>query len=351
MNPLLASLAAGFGCGVEVRHAAYRHGWLKTHRLSAPVISVGNLTVGGTGKTPLVALVVRILLRHGWKPSILTRGYARQSKTDLIVVAPARERRADASEVGDEPAILARALPDVPLVVCSDRFRGGRAAEERFQVDVHILDDGFQHLALHRDVDLVALDSTRPLDDLALLPAGRAREPLAALRRAQMVVITRVDSGRLQPLEERVRELNAGIEIFHSSTELVGLADAATGSGVAIETLRAQKAAAFCGIANSRAFFKDLRRWGFSLAAEDAFPDHHVYTEQEIRGLVAGAQAKGAAALLTTEKDAVKLACGWRPELPIVTCSIVSRVWEDEAFERTLLTYLERVRRRTDDSA
>jgi len=345
VNPLLAPLAAAFGLGVQVRHAAFRHGWFKTQRLSAPVISVGNLTVGGTGKTPLVALVARVLLRCGWTPSILTRGYARQSKADLIVVAPTPERLANARDVGDEPAILARALPEVPLVICSDRFRGGRVAEELFKVDLHILDDGFQHLALRRDLDVVALDSTRPLADLALLPAGRAREPLAALARAQIAVITRVDSGRPQPLEERVREVNSGIEIFHSSTALVGLADAATGSGVATESLRVQKAAAFCGIANSRAFFQDLRRWGFSLVAEDAFPDHHVYTEREIRGLVAGAQAKGAAALLTTEKDAVKLARGWRPELPIVTCSIVSRVLEGEAFERTLLTYLERAKR------
>ena len=341
MNPLLLPLSAGFRFGVFLRQAAYKQGWLKTRRLSRPVASIGNLTLGGTGKTPLVMLAARTLMRRGWKPSILTRGYGRGSKADLIVVAPELTRRADAREIGDEPALLARALPEVPIVVCADRFQGGQMAEERFQVDVHILDDGFQHLALERDLNLVVLDATQEISNWRLLPAGRQREPLAALRRAPIVVITRVDAGNPEPLEQLILKVHPAAKVFRSTTKLTGMMEALSGEVVSGNEIRAEKVTAFCGIGNPRAFFADVRRWGFKLAAEDAFPDHHVYSEQELRRLVACAQHKGAAALLTTEKDAVKFPSNWKPELPILACTIEAQMLAAEEFENTLVTYLE----------
>ncbi len=329
--------------GVVLRTAAYQRGWLKIHHLSRPVVSVGNLTVGGTGKTPLVACVAKILLRHGWNPAILTRGYGRSSKAPMIVLEPSPGRQTDAREVGDEPALLARLLPEVPLVVCPDRYRGGQMAEERFQVNAHILDDGFQHLRLARDLDLVALDATQTVSDRLLLPAGRQREPLAALRRAQVLVFTRTDSADPQPLEELVRKIHPAAQVFHSRTGLLGWKDARSGEAVPNASIQAQKVAAFCGIGNPRAFFADLRRWGFDLIAEDAFPDHHVYTGGEIERLMAGARRKGAAALLTTQKDAVKFSWDWAPQLPILACEIEAQILEAGNFERTLLAYLEKV--------
>ena len=342
MNPLLLPFSAGFRFGVALLHAGYKRGWFKTRRLSRPVVSVGNLTVGGTGKTPLVVCVANILLRRGWKPSILTRGYGRSSKEEMIVVAPGVGRRANAQEVGDEPALLARALPEVPLIMCADRFRGGQAAEERFQVDAHILDDGFQHLALARDVDLLALDATQSISDWRVLPAGRQREPLSALRRAQIVVLTRTDSADPKFLEELVCKVHPAAKVFRSRTNLLGWRDAMSDAAVSTEGIRAQKVAAFCGIGNPRAFFADLRRWGFSLVAEDAFPDHHVYTGEEIQQLVENARKNGAAALLTTQKDAVKFSRDWTPQLPILACEIEAQIVAAEEFERTLLTYLEK---------
>ena len=342
MNPLLLPLSAGFRLGVALRHAGYKRGWFKTRRLSRPVVSVGNLTVGGTGKTPLVACVANILLRRGWNPSILTRGYGRSSKAEMIVVAPGAGRRANAQEIGDEPALLASLLPEVPLIICADRFRGGQAAEERFQVDAHILDDGFQHLALARDVDLLALDATQTISDRHLLPAGRQREPLSALRRAQIVVLTRMDSADPQGLEELVLKVHPAARVFRSRTGLLGWTDALSGEVFSIEEVRPQKVAAFCGIGNPRAFFADVRRWGFSLVAEDAFPDHHLYTGGEIQQLVAGAGKNGAAALLTTQKDAVKFSRDWALQLPILACAIEAQIADAEGFERTLLTYLEK---------
>lgn len=342
MSSLLLPLSAAFRFGVALRHAGYQHGWFKTRRLSRPVVSVGNLTVGGTGKTPLVVCIAKILLRRGWKPSILTRGYGRSSKAKMIVVAPGAGRRANAQETGDEPALLARALPEVPLVICTDRFRGGQAAEERFQVDVHILDDGFQHLALARDVDLLALDATQTISDRHLLPAGRQREPLSALRRAQIVVLTRTDSADPQPLEELVLKVHPAAKVFRSRTKLLRWTDALSGESISIEKSRTQKVAAFCGLGNPQAFFADVRRWGFNLVAEDAFPDHHVYTGEEIQQLVAGARKKGAAGLLTTQKDAVKICKDWTPQMPILACEIEAQMLAPEDFERTLLAYLEK---------
>jgi tetraacyldisaccharide 4'-kinase len=260
----------------------------------------------------------------------------------MIVLAPGAGRRANAQEIGDEAALLARMLPEVPLVVCADRFRGGQAAEERFHVDAHILDDGFQHLALARDLDLLALDATQTLSDRHLLPAGRQREPLSALRRAQIVVLTRAASADPQPLEELLLKIHPAAKVFRSRTELLGWTHGLTGEAVSIEGIRAQKVAAFCAIGNPRAFFADVRRWGFGLVAEDAFPDHHVYTGREIQWLVAGARKSGAAALLTTQKDAVKFSRDWTPQLPILACEVETQILAAEEFERTVLTYLEK---------
>jgi tetraacyldisaccharide 4'-kinase len=342
VNPLLLPFSAGFRFGVALRHAGYKRGWIKSRRLARPVVSVGNLTVGGTGKTPLVACVANILLRRGWKPSILTRGYGRGSKAEMIVVAPGEDRRADAREIGDEPALLACMLPQVPLVVGANRFCGGQVAEERFHVDAHILDDGFQHLALARDVDLLALDTTQTISDRHLLPAGRQREPLSALRRAQMVVLTRTDSADPQPLQDLVLKIHPHAKVFRARTVLIRWTDAWSGEAISIEEIHARKVAAYCGIGNPQAFFADLRRWGFNVIAEDAFPDHHVYTGEEIQRLVENAGNHGAAALLTTQKDAVKFPRDWAPQLPILACEVIAQITDAADFETTLLAYLDK---------
>src|ERR1051326_9041789 len=142
---LLQPLAQAFRLGLSIRAACYRHGWLKARRLSRPVVSVGNLTLGGTGKTPLVAYIAEAFIGRGLLPGILTRGYGRHHPSHLIAIEPQAGRAPDPREVGDEPSLLARSLPQVPVVVCADRYLGGRVLEERFGADVHVLDDGFQH--------------------------------------------------------------------------------------------------------------------------------------------------------------------------------------------------------------
>lgn len=344
VNRILEPLAAGFRLGVALRSAAYRRGWFKIRRLNCPVVSVGNLTVGGTGKTPLVAFLAERLLKLGWKPGILTRGYGRRRGAGLIALPPSSHRVADAREVGDEPALLARVLPKVPIVVGADRYRAGRLAEDRFNVDVHLLDDGFQHLALARDVDIVVLDVTQELSDRALLPAGRLREPCSALARAHLVVLTRVELGNPEPLEERVGRINPQATVFRSTTRLCGLFNATTGASHALEPLRSRQVGAFCGIGNPGAFFADLRRWGFSVVGEMAFPDHHVYSAVDLDRLDARARELGVAALLTTEKDAVNFPSVWKCDLPVVVCVTQTAVGAAGAFEQALLTRLEAAR-------
>jgi tetraacyldisaccharide 4'-kinase len=337
-------LAAGYKMGVALRRAAYRRGWLKTRRLNRPVVSVGNLTVGGTGKTPLVAYLADLLIKRGMKPAILTRGYKRQNREKLITVEPAAQRAPDPREIGDEPALLARRLPQVPIVVGADRFRAGCLAEMRFGVDVHILDDGFQHWALAREVDIVVLDVTQELSDAALLPAGRLREPLSSLRRAHIVVLSRAELGDAARVKEQVRKISPQARIFSSATRLHHLLNLANRTSLNFEEQRGKSALAFCGIGNSWAFFADLRHWGFSVVEEAAFRDHHVYSGAELDGLVARARQSGAAALLTTEKDVMNFPPGWKSEFPVQACVVGCELPEPGIFEDVFLQRLQTAR-------
>lgn len=346
MIRLLWPLSVGFRLGVALRSAAYRQGWFRTRRLRRPVVSVGNLTVGGTGKTPLVMFIAQRLLDREWRPGILTRGYKRRSGSDLIVLAPAAERRADPRDVGDEPALLAQSLPEVPLVIGADRYRAGRVAEDRFAVDIHLLDDGFQHLALARDVDVVAIDTTQELADEAILPAGRLREPCSALVRADFVILTRTELGDAGRAEKFIRHINPRLGIFRSTTALCGLLDAASGEAYPKEGLRDKPVAAFCGIGNPAAFFADLRRWGFSVVVQKEFPDHHAYRESELRRLGERAARSGAVALVTTEKDVMNFPKSWRCDLPVLAGRARTEILEAKAFEEAFFSSLEAARGR-----
>lgn len=335
---ILQPLATGFRLGVALRHAAYRRGWLKTRRLGRPVVSVGNLSVGGTGKTPLVAFIARTLLKLGWKPGILTRGYGRRGK-ELIALLPGIGRTgrvADPRVVGDEPALLARALPEVPIVVCADRYRGGQFAEKQLNVNVHILDDGFQHLALARDVDVVVLDVTQKLSHGALLPAGRLREPTTALRRADLVVFSRTELGDPEQLASQVAQINPGARMFRSATKMCGLREVSSGRKSSPDDWQSKAVQAFCGLGNPQAFFADLRRWGLTPTSEKIFSDHHLYTETELRRLSEKARKTGARALITTEKDVLNFPSYWRPDLLILVCEIQAEVVEFSDFEAAL---------------
>jgi tetraacyldisaccharide 4'-kinase len=337
MNRSLTPLAGLYGAGARLRRAAYHHGWLKSRSLSRPVISVGNLTLGGSGKTPLVAAVAEVLLRDGRKPAILTRGYRRESGADLIALEPAPQRSPDPRTVGDEPALLARTLPQVPIVICADRFHAGRLAEARFGADVHILDDGFQHLALSRDVDLVAIDVTQDVLRGAVLPAGRLREPLSSLAQADVVVLTRTEIQDPAATGKQVREFNTRAPIFHCAIHLRNLVQAGSMQAVEPEGYFSRPVCAFCAIGNPSAFFADLRRWGFNPVDQVAFRDHHLYSPEDAQRLNKAAKEKGAEAFLTTEKDLMNLQAPSAFELPVLACAIRAEISEPERFQQVLL--------------
>jgi len=340
MKRSLMPLAGLYGAGTRLRQQAFNRGWLKSRRLSRPVISVGNLSVGGSGKTPLVALVAETLLRHGYKPAILTRGYGRERGADLIVLEPEPQRVPDSRRVGDEPALLARALPQVPIVICANRFRAGQVAEERFGADVHILDDGFQHFALEREIDLVAVDVTQELLRDTLLPAGRLREPASALSRADLIVLTRVEIEDPASMEKQVGRINPKAPVFRCATGLRSLIEVGRPEGTEPGDDRGKPVCAFCAIGNSSAFFSDLRRWGFHPVSEIAFRDHHVYSTEDIQRLNNVARGKGAAAFLTTEKDVMNLPPQPAFDLPVLACAIRAEISDIGRFEQVLLAGL-----------
>jgi len=342
MNRSLTPLAGLYAAGARLRRTAYQQGWLKSRRLSSPVVSVGNLTMGGSGKTPLVAEVAEVLLANGRKPAILTRGYRREPGADLIALEPAPHRNPDPRTTGDEPALLARMLPQVPMVICADRFRAGQLTETRFGADVHILDDGFQHLALARDVDLVAIDVTADVLRGAVLPAGRLREPLSALAQADVIVLTRTEIRDPAETEKRVREINPKAPIFHCAMRLHSLVREDSGRAAEPEDWPTRPVCAFCAVGNPTAFFSDLRRWGFNPVAEITFRDHHVYSREDVEHLNRAAGEKGAVAFVTTEKDVMNLPSGLEFGLPVLACTIRAEISEPEKFQQVLLAGIRR---------
>lgn len=284
-----------YGLYVWLRRSFYARGWIKAKRLRAKVISVGNLTVGGTGKTPMVLWLAEKFLAEGKSVAILSRGY----------------RGADGSS--DEIELLKRRLGDRVLFgVGPDRFASGSRLESENAIDVFLLDDGFQHLRLARDLDIVMLDGSRKLKDEGLLPAGSLREPIAACRRADILVVSRKFE---RPFIEAGDAHN--FAIFYAQTRLLGFRRFGSDSPQKyLSELGAGPFLAFCGIGNPDAFFDDLSRWRVPVAEKRAFSDHHKYSSRELHQLRSRAEACGAAGLVTTEKDAENIS-DMRPRLPI----------------------------------
>ncbi|MER3427925.1 MAG: tetraacyldisaccharide 4'-kinase [Pyrinomonas sp.] len=306
---LTAPLGLIYGMAVRTRTLLYRSGLLRTSHAPLPVISVGNITVGGTGKTPLVEWIARTLTDEGLSPCVLTRGYGRARARERVLVSDGARVLTDARTGGDEPFLLAEKLLGKAAVISDrDRVAAARwAAENLERVDLFILDDGFQHLRLARDLDLVVVDATDPWSS-GLLPFGRRREPLSALARADCFVITRAEgSTSVEGLRRELMRRSGGKPVFVSRTKTLGLrrVDALPQSERPVQT--AGPFFAFCGIGNPKAFFAQLGREGYPLVATRAFTDHHLYTQREIERLTQRARACGARALLTTLKDAVKL--------------------------------------------
>lgn len=282
-----------FGAAVALRAKLYDSGVLPIRRLDHPVISVGNLTTGGTGKTPLVIELARRLRDAGHRPVILSRGYRRRSR-GVVVVSRGRGPEVDWSVSGDEPQLMSIRLPDVAVVVGNDRYAAGRRAEQEGLGDLFLLDDAFQHRKLHRDVDLVAIDPDEWTGPDTLLPAGRWREPRSAIRRAHAACVQRGPGNRDEAVD-------APVPVFDVETVVDGFVR--DGELYPVGHLAGRRAVAFAGIAKPERFFRTLEGLGVELAQRRTFPDHHSFGKKDLEGF--GAQTQ-----ITTEKDAVRLGPG-----------------------------------------
>ena len=310
MNPL----ARVYSAVVGARNQLYDRGTFPVHRLQGPVVSIGNLAAGGSGKTPFLIMLGELLQQRGVAFDVLSRGYGRATR-GVALVDPAGSPR----DFGDEPLLIARKLR-LPVIVGEDRYAAGQFAEQKFGPRLHLLDDGFQHRRLARDFDIVLVTPTDARDEL--LPAGRLREPLSALSRADAVVLTNNTTSDGLPLTNQC--------LWRVSRGIVAPAIG-------------EPCFAFCGIARPDNFFADLGSAGITLAGTRAFGDHHAYTRPDVRRLVALRRRNAAAAFITTEKDAINLGPLAEELAPLHTVAVTMEL---EAPQAALDAVLSRIARK-----
>lgn len=333
-----------YSLAMHLRASLYRRGTLRSYRFEVPVISVGNLTLGGTGKTPMVQYLARLLQEHGFRPAIVSRGYGGTANDRVNLVSDGATLLLDARTAGDEPRLLAETLPGVPVLTGIVRRLPARRALE-MGANVLVLDDGFQHLQIVRDIDLVLFNTDRLAGNSRVFPGGDLREPVAALRRATGFVMTGVHAAnreRAERFAELLRSKFPGIPVAFAGLRMEGLVRLAPSgmiAPVATEPLRQQPCFGFCGIAHPELFRQTLADHGFSLAGFLPLADHQRYNESLVSSLLAESLKAGAQWLLTTEKDLVKLA-GQVAHLPLPLHGLRMQVTTDADFSRGILDVL-----------
>ena len=296
----------------DARNRLYDRGVFETFDLGSRTVSIGNITTGGTGKTPLVAYVANVLAKRGERVCILTRGYGRENPGRRVLVSDGNEIFASVREAGDEPFELAQKLMGQAIVIADgDRVAAAEWAKRKFGATAFVLDDGFQHRRAKRDLDIVCIDATNPFGGGKMLPAGRLREPLDNLKRADVIVITRANMiDDLTGLKFEIAKLAPGKPVFDAENRIVNLAlldDFHTGKQAPRKIEIKEPAFAFCGIGNPENFFEQLRRASLDIIATKSFGDHHEYSQADIDTIEQLAKQSGATSVMTTAKDAVKL--------------------------------------------
>jgi tetraacyldisaccharide 4'-kinase len=297
-----------FRAGVALRGALYGSGLLPAERVGVPVVSIGNLAVGGAGKTPAAMAVAERLLRRGRRVAVLSRGYG-AVRRDARIVSDGARVLLGAAEAGDEPAVVARRLPGVPVLCGPRRAALARTAIEALGADALLLDDGFQHRALARDLDVVVLDAADAFGNGRLLPAGPNREPRSALRRAGLVWLSRVDqaaAAELEPLRALAREAT-GLSPVESRHAPVDVLDGELACGFGLAALRGRRALLLSALARPAGFRRTAAALGADVVAERVFPDHHRFEAAELEEVLRAAERARCEVVVTTEKDAVRL--------------------------------------------
>lgn len=313
---VLRSISVLYGLGVAVKLGLYRSGLLKRHKLPCKVISLGNVTVGGTGKTPTAQRLAAIIRDMGYKVVILNRGYRAAWKGKVGVVSDGKKTYMTVAEAGDEAYLLAKNLPGIPVIIGKDRAITGDYAVKQFGAEVIILDDGYQHWQLERDIDIVLIDTLNVFGNNFLLPRGTLREPLTNLSRAHAFLLTKVDQSTdnvRDNLKDTLACFNQEaivVESIHNPRRFIEVEEWYKGvnyKGVELEAVKQRSVVAFSAIGNPSSFEQTISDLGAKVIDAVRFTDHHNYTMAEMQSVMQKAVDKGACALITTEKDAVKI--------------------------------------------
>lgn len=337
VGAVLSALSAGYRAGLAARGRLYGWGLLRSGRLPCPVVSIGNLTLGGSGKTPLVELAVKTLAALGATPAVVSRGYWRDTR-GVQIVADRDGVRLGPRAAGDEPFLLAERLPRVPVVVGENRYEAGRVAVEQLQASVVVLDDGFQNRTIDKDLEVLVINGRAPWGTGRLFPRGTLREPVTAVRRAHVIVVTNPPPGdEVAAIERTVRRHGAVAPIITAAYQPLEARRVDGAERLVPDALQGRKLYAFAGLGFPRGFAETVSATGVSLAGFAAFADHHWYSAEDLQGLATHARAAGAEGLITTEKDAVRLRDLARPDMPLwVLCVKMSLEQNREAWVREL---------------
>lgn len=341
---LLSPLGWIYGLGADLRNSLYDRQIFKSESLGAHAVSIGNLTVGGTGKTPLVANVAKLMADSSKTVCVLTRGYGRENPKQQLMVSDGKNVLCDARVGGDEPVELAyKLLGKASVVVNADRVAAAEWARRDLGATAFVLDDAFQHRRAKRDVDIVCIDSTNPFGNGESLPAGILRESLANISRADAVVITRCDLvSDADAIESGIGRIAPNVKIFKSSNKIVRFVELSEILGRRAvdpdnEELEARRGFAFCGLGNPLNFFRQLEKEGIQLAGRKTYADHHFYTSRDIAEIEKRARAAGSEYLITTVKDAVRMK-GVDIEMACYVAEIETVMADPEGFRELIVS-------------
>jgi tetraacyldisaccharide 4'-kinase len=341
LSYLLLPLSALYYMIVKVRNGLYDFGFLPVKKLQGKVISVGNLTVGGTGKTPLVEYIAKVLQSKGWKVALLSRGYARRERLPFAVVSDGRNILAVVEKAGDEPLQLATNLSGAIVIVDKNRYEAGLIAQEKYGVDLFILDDGYQHRKLARDVNILLVDGKNLFNTGLLFPAGKLREPVSSIKRADVVVLSEpLSESNERIIKKKIMRYKADLPFFHCYRYPIGFYTVKGDNPLKEGFFRSKNIISLAAIAQPEAFENDLRNMGFILAKTYRFSDHHYYTEEEVEAIARSAKKLDAEAIITTQKDAVRLSYIKEVEPPIIYLKIEMKVREKQKFNTFLANSL-----------
>lgn len=303
---LLLPFSLMYRLAISLRNRLFDLGVFEQKRIHSMVISVGNLTVGGTGKTPLVIMLANFLKRQGYRPAVLSRGYGGKGSSPVNIVSDGHRLLMGPVEGGDEPVLIARSAPGVAVLTGASRVVTGRAAIDQLGADILILDDGFQHRHVGRDVNILLLDRSRPFGNGLLLPAGSLREPPGALKRADLIVVTdNDDRGVLASLSDA--RIPSGVPLFRGIRRPIDIRQGATGQVFSLDSLKKVRVCAFSGIGSPESFRKTLELLGADVGHYIPFPDHYRYRREDLMRIQEASASASASMIVTTEKDGVHL--------------------------------------------